>query len=155
MSCFVVKNETIDAVVMAIVGGNRSSLLSIMNLGDNKPVREGLEHEHYAKIWPELLIIGSMQELGERLLLHNVEAFDHRYKDSSEDYPNYKCNLVKGRKFTDIEMLKAVACYMYQVVDHEQQDSHPIYKLLKELRYNMLNNYIMGTYEWENAGLWG
>ena len=157
MACLVVSNETIDAIVMAILGGNRSNLLLILNLGETFLPRTEIDPE-YDEIWPELGELESVQALGDRLLKHNIEAYKYsRNSEASQDSlsSQYECKLLAKPKYTDMEMLMAIECYLYQIVDHEEETEHPIFKLLKEVSSNLYRDYVRSLPEWgQCVGMW-
>ncbi|MFK7822688.1 MAG: hypothetical protein AB8G05_00920 [Oligoflexales bacterium] len=153
MSCFVVSNETIDAVVMSILGGSSSNLVLALNLGENTLPRTEIDPE-YDEIWPELSEIESLQELGSRLLKHNVEAYEYSHEPDKLKFlqpRDYKFNFPTNPKLKNIELLVALECYMYQIVDHEEETLHPIFKLLKEVSANMYREYVRALPEWDQC----
>lgn len=157
MSCFVVSNETIDAIVMAIIGGTRSSLLLLKNLGEYRMPRSDINPE-YEEIWPELTDMVSLEQLGDRLLVHNLEAY--KYSNTVDAHKHtynrkYRCNLLGKANYKDIEMLMAMECYMYQIVDHEEETRHPIFRLMKEACSQHYREYVRALPEWDQcANLW-
>ena len=154
MSCFVVSNETIDAVVVAILGGTNSELSLAVNLGDHILPKIEINPE-YEKIWPELRKMDSLEALGNRLLSHNVEAYEYsRCLDELKDLRlyEYKNNIRVKHNYTVMEMLVAIECYMYQIVDHEQETRHPIFRLFKELSSHLYREYVRSLPEWDRSG---
>ncbi|MFK7827502.1 MAG: hypothetical protein AB8G05_25375 [Oligoflexales bacterium] len=158
MDCFVVSNSTIDAIVMAISKGCRTNPLQ-MSLRDSLPAWMENNPE-YGEIWPELREMGTLQELGHRLLIHNIEAYEYRYSnklDAPKNPPKYDYNHISlaRKEYKDLEKLMALECYMYQVVDHEEEISHPIFKLLKEVSANLYREYVRALPEWdEHDDMW-
>ena len=135
MSSFIVQDKTINSIV---------NFLEFEEMGNR--------HDFACRLLKDSgYNIGSRNDR-ERLAIEmfnlNVEATGQRYGEyQNETAFKYRAQIPPA----EIQVFKNLQCWLYQCYEGTV-DQHPLYKLMKQIKYCMAEGIVEGLPEYETAG---
>jgi hypothetical protein len=93
-------------------------------------------------------LYGAPQALGEAMLKLNYKAVNSRYGSRAKPAFPY---VYKETPAPKIQAIKSLSCFLYQC---DEVANTKLYKALKEMLYEMMNDYISDLPEYQEA-IWG
>ena len=127
MSCFIVSDAHIDALVTAA------------RLARDFYFNDPSETSFCRPGGTDRKILGPVdaQQVGQMLVNWNYKSVNARYNDSTEPH-EYKFNLSTDWKASEI--IKACHCYAYQSCEAKNWETSPAYSFIKSLESHMVRN---------------